>query len=51
MTKFLAEAYKDYSETEYVCRARKLFDSRKEAEEFLKTQCQDLQHIKEVDYD
>ena len=49
--KFLAEAYKDYSETEYVCRARKIFNTHKEAEEFLKDKCQDLQFIKEIDCD
>lgn len=47
--KFLAEAYKDYSETEYVLRARKLCDSRKDAEEFLKDKCQDLQYIREIE--
>ena len=47
-TKYLAEAHKDYSETEYYCTARKVFDTRKEAEEFLKDKCKDLQYIKEI---
>lgn len=51
MIRYLAEAYRDYSETEYVCRARKVFDTRKEAEVYLKDKCQDLQHIKEVECD
>lgn len=49
MIKYLAEAYKDYSETEYLCVARKLFDTRVEAEEFLKNKCKDLQYIKEIE--
>ena len=47
-TRYLAEAYKDYSETEYYCTAREVFDTRKEAEEFLKNKCKDLQYIKEI---
>ena len=46
--KYLAEAHKDYSETQYICMAREVFDTRKEAEDFLKNKCQDLQHIKEI---
>lgn len=49
MIRFLAEAHKDYSETEYICMARKVFDTRKEAENYLKDKCQDLQFIKEVE--
>jgi hypothetical protein len=45
---YLAEAHRDYSETEYICMARKLCKTRKEAEEFLKDKCQDLQFIKEL---
>ena len=50
MVKYLAEAHRDYSETEYVCVARKLFNTRKEAEEYLKNKCQHLQFIKELEY-
>ena len=49
MIKYLAEAHRDYSETEYVCVARKLFSTRNEAQEFLKDKCSDLQHITEVE--
>lgn len=48
MIKYLAEAYKDYSETEYICTARKLCNTKEEAEIFLKDKNNDLQHIKEV---
>lgn len=46
--KYLAEAYKDYSETEYLLRAREVFETRREAVEYLKNKCQDLQYIKEI---
>lgn len=49
MIRYLAEAYRDYSETEYVLRARKLFDTKSEAEAYLKDKCQDLQYIKEIE--
>ena len=49
MIRYLAEAHKDYSETEYVCMGRKMFDTRKEAEEYLKDKCRDLQFIKEIE--
>ena len=49
MIKYLAEAHRDYSETEYVCVARKLFSTRKEAQEFLKDKCSHLQYITEVE--
>lgn len=48
-TKFLASAYKDYSETEYVLTAQCLFNTEKEAKDFLKDQCQDLQHVQEIE--
>ena len=49
MIRYLAEAYKDYSETEYVCMARKIFDTKKQAENYLKDKCKHLQYIKEVE--
>ena len=51
MIRYLAEAHKDYSETEYICMARKVFDTKEGAKEYLKDKCQDLQYIKEIECD
>lgn len=48
MIKYLAEAYRDYSETEYICVAREYFDNRKDADNFLKDKCADFQNVTEI---
>ena len=42
---WLARAYKDYNETQYLIRFSEWFESKEAAREALKDQCQDLQHI------
>lgn len=51
MVVYLAEAWRDYSETKYVCVARGTFPSRECAEKFLLNKCQDFQKITEIKCD
>lgn len=47
--KYLAKCYKDYSEDEYLLMARKLFNTRKEAEDFIKANRQHVNYIEEIE--
>ena len=48
MIKYLAEAWRDYSETEYILVAKKICSSEPEAKEFLKDKCSDFQKVTEI---